>query len=115
MRSSVERFVHSENIRRFSEIYEREPAQGRQDVLRRMILDEESRYGSQLAQLEVVNERIASNNKRIEQQQDLISHLENSGTNAEQQKRILQNLLELRRLYSDYGRMLLDSLQRCHP
>lgn len=93
-----ERFILRRNIDKFHSRLLIEEDPGTRDVLFRLLIEEEDRYGAIEEKIAIIKERIAVSSLLIEKQNEILIKVIKDGEDPAQANRILLNLVEAREL-----------------
>ena len=106
-----QRFIAERNIDNFHSrlLFEEEP--GARDLLLRLLIEEEDRFGGRQEQISIVQERIIRGATLIQKQQDVLSDIRKRNGDSGQALRLLSNFVETQELL--YRRLyILECLTR---
>jgi hypothetical protein len=113
--SAQQRFMLDENVRRYVVQLEDEPNVKTRDILRRLLIAEEDRYGTQHERLERANTLISEGEDRISRMTSELQRLCDQGGDAarvREGERVLANTRNIIAITQEYRRALLDGLER---
>jgi hypothetical protein len=107
----MERFVHGQNLIRFSQQLAAERDPDTQATLMRLLVDEENSLGAGLEHLEIVERCIASARQLIETRRELVALLTHDGQDTRDGDRLLETLLRMQNLFETYRKRIIDHLE----
>lgn len=108
--NELDRFVQSSNMSRFASRLEIEQDEKQRDLIRRLLLEEEQRYGLRAEQLDMADERIGRAKQLIRRQQELIVRFAASGQDTSEADKLLNRLGDLLALFEHYRLQVLEAL-----
>jgi hypothetical protein len=108
----IDSFVNEENIARFSDRLYSERNPEKQHMLRRLLLEEEHRFGLCVSQMEMAQRYIGEGAARIEKQKTLISKMKSDGNNITEENRVLKNLEDIQNLFINFFDCVSAALDR---
>ena len=106
------KFAHEQNLSRFVDLLRLETDAARRDVLRRLLIEEEDRFGVNSARLDAIDVYLAEGAARIEQQAVRIVALANQGGDTQEALRLLHNLEDIQATLGDCRKVIVDNLDR---
>jgi len=106
------KFVQGQNIARFTAQLLTEADANERDVLRQLLLEEETRYGFRSEQLALADQHIAASALRIERQKMLIEQMKAKGADTKIAERIFGNFLETHQLFVEIRSHIAEGLDR---
>jgi hypothetical protein len=109
---AMEKFVNGENVARFAERLYNEPSMATQQVLKRLLLEEENRFGLRSNHLELVQRHINEGAIRIDRQKRLIAEMEAAGHDVGTAHRTLTNFVSIQELFEQFRTAILAVLDR---
>jgi hypothetical protein len=110
--SNMAQFVSDLNVARFLDKLRVERNPALRASLRRLLLEEEDKLGSNLERLGRVQHHIAEGRRRITRQKALIERLEAKGHDVKVAEGTLHNLIEIQEIFEQYRRTILDAVDR---
>ena len=110
--SDMAQFVSDLNVARFLDKLRVERNPALRASLRRLLLEEEEKLGSNLERLGRVQRHIAEGRRRITRQKALIERLEAKGHDVKVAEGTLHNLIEIQEIFEQYRRTILDAVDR---
>lgn len=103
-------FVQRQNVSAFAEEFHVEIDPAKREVLRQLLLAELERCGLHSAQLEMANSHLRNGQDRISRRRELIERLRADGSDAGNDEPVLDSLLTLQRLFTDFRNRVLEAL-----
>lgn len=97
--SDVLKFAHEQNLSRLVDQLRGEADEARRDVLRRLLVEEEARFGGPLGRLDSIAVRLADCASRIEAQTARVAVLAAEGEDTREAARLLRNLEEIQTIF----------------
>ena len=110
--SDLAQFVGDLNVSRFLDKLRVERNPDLRASLRRLLLEEEDKLGSNLERLGSVQHHIAEGRRRITRQKVLIERLEAKGHDVKVAEGTLHNLIEIQEIFEQYRRTILNAVDR---
>jgi hypothetical protein len=111
-RSEVSRFVHWLTIDNFAGTLTSEAPPSKRATLRKLLIDEEDRFGVGQEQLAHVDARISNGQTVIENQRALIMRLSEGGKDLREAQKLLMRLMEVQWLFVSRRQQILDRLNQ---
>jgi hypothetical protein len=109
---STARFVSDLNVARFVDRLQLESDPAKRTSLRRLLIEEEDRFGSRAERLSDVQRHLAEGSRRIALQKALIENLIAKGQDVRLAERTLSNLFEIQRILEQYRQVVLNGIDR---
>jgi hypothetical protein len=106
----MENFVHRQNLLRYVDILEHEPTGDRRLMVRRLLIEEEDRFGTVAQRLNEAEAHIAEAGIRIHRQQDLVARLKADGRDASAAEELLTHFLNIAELFEQHRSRLRTKL-----
>jgi hypothetical protein len=103
------RFVSEQNIGRFVEALSRETDPNRQDTLRRLLIEEENRFGLFAERLELAERLLGDGATRIEEQTRVVESLKAQGADPTEAERLLRNFVRVQEIFRSFLSILVGS------
>lgn len=100
--NDVDKFINRENIGRFAEAYWAERDSSRNVQIRRLLVEEENRFGYYSEQVQITSWNIKRCNDLIAKQQSLVADLRQRGGDPTLAEAMLNRLFELRSLFKQF-------------
>jgi hypothetical protein len=97
----IDRFVCDGNIANFANRLRKEHDPAKQETLKRLLIEEEDRFGATVERLRVLERYIADGSALIIRQADLVAKLDGDGRDAREAQRALRNFHMVQRLFLD--------------
>lgn len=104
----MERFVHNQNLERYITLLDSEPDEPARDAIRRLLIEEEDRFGVVRERLETAEAHIAKLRQRMHRQVDLIDQLNAAGSDTTQAVDLHRNWGQTLIALETYRRNLRD-------
>jgi hypothetical protein len=111
----MDRFVSDGNIARFVDHLRCEIIPARQETLKRLLIEEENRFGAREERLEMVERNLAESSARIDRQTRLVAELKGNGGDAVHAERTLRTFEMIRGLFERYHAHLREARERAGP
>ena len=105
-------FVGDLNIARFLDRLQFEHDPTVRASLRRLLLEEEGKFGSRAGRLGMVQRHIAEGSRRIAMQKALVAKLTADGQDVGLAESALSNLFEIQRIFEQYRQVVLGTIER---
>ena len=109
---STDDFVQRENLNSFVGRLATETDPSTQRTLRRLLLEEERRFGVRQEALALLDGYIARNGELIDGQSQLVTILRDGGRDTKLDEALLDSLVETRTLFLEYRETLVVALER---
>jgi hypothetical protein len=106
------RFVSDLNVARFVARLRSEDDPATRTSLRRLLIEEEDKFGRKAERLSNLHRHIAEGRRRIEIQKALITKLKTVGKDARLAESTLSNLLETQRIFEHHRQVIFDVIDR---
>ena len=111
----VERFVIDGNISRFVDQLRGERDPSRQQVLKRLLIAEESRFAATLDRLQMVERYLTEGEERIANQRRLVAAMRNNGGDAGAAERTLRAFESIQDIFQTAHASVHEALERRRP
>lgn len=98
------------NIDHFAEQLRSERSPNRRAVLRNLLLYELNRYGCSAVQLDMIDSRLADNERLIARQRGIIERLRADTGDATEAESFLLNLMSVRTIFEEFRARVLKAL-----
>jgi len=108
-------FIQSENLSRMSEQFSQTTNPETRETLRRLLLEEEDRYGYYSEQLDFACQRLSDAKRRANRQKSLIKEMKSNGDDTQEAEKLLYNIQEVSKLFLSFHNRILQSLMRTRP
>ena len=108
-------FIGKRNIDLFVSRLETEADTGLRSSVRRLLLEEEDRFGQLSERLEIAAQHLRRGAERIREQRSLVSRLERDGRDAELARQTLGHLEDIQQLFACFQQSLLDMMNHRSP
>lgn len=109
---TVARFVAEENVSRFVDRLHIESDPGHRSMLRRLLMEEESRFSALSERLEIVERHIENGTDRLEKQKSLLAGMIREGRETHAAETAVERSEELLELLQFYRQQLTNALDR---
>ncbi|MEX6508439.1 hypothetical protein [Jiella sp. M17.18] len=108
-------FIIQQNIELFVRRLEIEDAPNRRSQLRRMLVEEENRFGQLTEQLQMLEDNRQKAARRLEAQRELIKRLAGDGKDTSLARRTLENFEDIARLFDAHRETIVAAMERTAP
>jgi hypothetical protein len=110
--NNLDRFVQDRDITTFIELLHAENDSTKRHTLKKLLIEEENKFGSHSDKLDRVERGIEDSQKRITAQDKIIDRLRANGSDCSAAERVLANFGDLSDLFRGRRQTLLDHLRR---
>ena len=113
--TEVDRFESDGNISCFADQlrYEKNPA--RQEMLKRLLIEEESRFGASEGRLRMVERKLTDGAEFIVRQRRLIAEMKTNGGDIGSADRTLRTFEMIQDLFEGFRALMYDRRERLRP
>ena len=112
---NVERFVIEGNISRFVDKLRVETNPSRQEMLRRLLIAEEDRFGVTEDRLQVAERHLTGGQALIDKQRRLVTETRNNGGDAGPAERLLCTFESIQGLFQTFHAAVHEAMERRSP
>jgi hypothetical protein len=107
----LQRFISEQNISRFADQLRRESNAVRRDTLKRLLIEEEDRFGANVEWLHMIERYIAVWTAEIVRQTGVVSELKSNGDDANDAESILQTYVKIKDLFTSYRARISQTVE----
>ena len=111
----VDRFESDGNISCFADQLRYEKIPARQEMLKRLLIEEESRFGATEDRLRMVERKLADGAELIVRQQRLIAEMKSNGGDIGNAERTLRTFEMIQDLFERYRALTYERRERLRP
>ena len=104
-------FISDQNITRFVAQLRRESNAVRQDTLKRLLIEEEDRFGASVERLHMVERYIADGAAQIARQTRIVSELKSNGGDVAHAELTLQNSRMIQDLFMSFRASISEAVR----
>jgi hypothetical protein len=109
---AMAKFVIDHNVERFVDQLRSQSDPTIRTALQRLLLEEVHRFGFNLEQLSIVDRQLSEAKGRIRAQKLIIEGLRIKGHDTASAECLLNNLVEIERIFKQHRQVILDSINR---
>src|SRR5579871_4404113 len=112
---AVGRFVSDSNINRFVDQLRAERHPARQDMLRRLLVEEEDRFAATEERLALVERHISEGAARIARQIEIVAKCKRDGAESATAEGVLQTSRMIQALFEKFRAVVCEARERRQP
>ncbi len=113
--ADMDRFVSDGNISCFADQLRYETVPARQEMLKRLLIEEENLFGATQDRLRMVERKITDGAEVIARQRRLIAEIKNNGGDPSGAERMLRTIETIQNLFEGFRALIHDERERRRP